>query len=171
MKHTNQSTYGSATVIGKTESMIDIDEAGFKIGDKDRKRGKVSRHRRCNGRGKYKKGVKGVSLLMGISGDDQDPFEFHKLYTEGGTDTWRFFTYLEEFIDWLDVNRPNETFCFTMDNLNIHKHPVILDLILNSDHRVVSDNNVCVDRNHFPLLTIFWFCYIELGIPSTILVL
>ena len=47
MKSTNQSTYRSATVIGKrlaypagaddqdTESMIDIDEAGFKIGDKD----------------------------------------------------------------------------------------------------------------------------------------
>ncbi|KAL7526315.1 hypothetical protein ACHAXR_001422 [Thalassiosira sp. AJA248-18] len=121
-----------------TESMIDIDEAGFKLESKDRKRGKVTKQRRADARGKYKKGARGVSLLMGISGDQQDPFEFHQLFSEGGgTDLWRFFRYMEDFIAWLDVNRPNQTFCFTMDNLNIHKHPVILDLIEDAGHRLV----------------------------------
>ena len=35
------------------------------------------------------------------------------------------------------MNRPNESFCFTLDNLNIHKHPIILNLIEEAGHRVV----------------------------------
>lgn len=44
---------------------------------------------------------------------------------------------MEDFIEWLALNRPGRTFCFMMDNLNIHKHPLILDLIEDSGHRVV----------------------------------
>jgi len=40
-------------------------------------------------------------------------------------------------IEDLHTNFPNKSFCFTMDNLNVHKHPVILDLIENAGHRVV----------------------------------
>ena len=120
-----------------TKYMIDIDEAGFRLNDKDRKRGKVTSQKRADARGMYKKGVKGTNLLMGISGDAQDPFEFHQMFSEGGTDLWRFFCFMEDFIEWLDLNRPNETFCFTMDNLNIHKHPLILDMIEDAGHRIV----------------------------------
>ena len=120
-----------------TSCMIDIDEAGFRLESKDRKRGKSKKQQRVDAKGKYKKGAKGVSLLMGISGDAQDPFEFHQMFSEGGTDLFRFYSFMEDFIDWLDLNRPGETFCFTMDNLNIHKHPSVLDLIENSGHRVV----------------------------------
>ena len=117
--------------------MIDIDEAQFKLQSQDRKRGKVTKQRRCNGRGKYKKGVPGVSLLIGISGDGDNPFEFHRMFSQGGTDLARFFTFMSEFIEYLDVNRPNESFCFTLDNLNIHNHPIILNLIEEAGHRVV----------------------------------
>ena len=120
-----------------TDYMIDIDEALFKLESQDRKRGKVAKCRRCDARGKFKKGVPGVSLLMGISGDENDPFEFHRTYYEGGTNTWRFYCFMRDFIEWLDTNRPGDSFCFTMDNLNIHKSPVILDLIDSSGHRVV----------------------------------
>ena len=120
-----------------TANMIDIDEALFKLETKDRKKGKMPKHMRADAKGKYKKGAKGVSLLMGISGDEQDPFEFHQMFSEGGTDLVRFYGYMEDFIAWLNLNRPGETFTFTMDNLNIHKHPIVLDLIENSGHRVV----------------------------------
>ena len=120
-----------------TYSMIDIDEAKFKLESQNRGRGKAKRHRRVDTRGKYVKGSPGVSLIMGISGDEQDPFEFHQMFSHGGTDTWRFYCFMREFIDWLDTNRPGETFCFTLDNLNIHKQPVILDLIEFAGHRVV----------------------------------
>ena len=120
-----------------TSYMIDIDEAGFKLESIDRKRGETASHKQTDANRKYKKGVKGVSLLMGISGDIQDPFEFHQMFSEGGTDLYRFYTFMEEFIDWLALNHPGQTFCFTMDILNIHKHPLVLDLIENSGHRIV----------------------------------
>ena len=64
-------------------AMIDIDEAGFKLESQDRKRGKVTKQRRADARGKYKKGGRNVSLLMGISGNQQNSFKFHQL-SEGG---------------------------------------------------------------------------------------
>jgi hypothetical protein len=70
-----------------TACMIDIDEAGFKLESKDRNRGKVPKHKRANVQGKYKKGAGSVNLLMGVSGDEVDPFEFHNLYT-GSLNTW-----------------------------------------------------------------------------------
>jgi len=54
---------------------------------------------RANAKGKYKKVSMGVSLLMGISCDQQDPFEFHRMFSKGGTDLTRFYTYMEEFIE------------------------------------------------------------------------
>ena len=94
---------------------------------------------RCDARGKYKKGEGSISLLMSISGDERagQTFSFHRCYTEGGTDLWRFFNFMLELCDWLDAHRPGRSFLFTMDNLNIHKHPVILNLIHGRNHRVI----------------------------------
>ena len=39
-----------------TAHMIDVDEAGFTLESQDRKRGKVTKQRRADARGKYKKG-------------------------------------------------------------------------------------------------------------------
>ncbi|EJK52676.1 hypothetical protein THAOC_28026 [Thalassiosira oceanica] len=119
-----------------TRKMIDIDEAAFLLEDQNRNRGKVTREKRCDAAGKYKKGAGRLSLLLGVSGDDQNPFAFHRTHV-GGVNTYRFYLYMRDFIGWLDVNRPNEFFCFTMDNLNIHKHPLIIDLIEDAGHRVV----------------------------------
>ena len=120
-----------------TDDMIDIDEAAFGLQAQDRKRGKVTKERRCDARGKFKKGAGRVSLLLGISGHQRNPFSFHKQFSKGGTNQWRFYVFMREFIDWLDANRPGGSFCFTMDNLNIHKHPVILDMIEDAGHRIV----------------------------------
>ena len=40
-------------------------------------------------------------MLMGVSGDEVDPFEFHNLYT-GSLNTWKFYCFMEDFIEWLD---------------------------------------------------------------------
>ena len=79
--------------------MIDIDEAGFKLESQDRKQGKATKQKRVDARGAYKKGDHNVSLLMGISGDQQDPFEYHETFTEGGTDLYRFSRYMENIIE------------------------------------------------------------------------
>ena len=139
------------------EDMIDLDEMAVKLESQNRGRGKVVRDKRCDARGKYKKGAGKVSLIMGIGGESTliyipfcircislfslgsrlNPFSFHRQYDEGGTNLWRFYSFMSDFIDWLAVNRPNRSFCFTMDNLNIHKNPIILNLIHNAGHRVV----------------------------------
>jgi hypothetical protein len=53
-----------------TRDVIDIDESNYyKIESQNWKFGKVTWERRCDARGKYKKGAGSVSLLMAISGD------------------------------------------------------------------------------------------------------
>jgi hypothetical protein len=75
---------------------------------------------------------------MSILGDDTNPYEFHQQYTAGGTDLWRFYCFMRDLIANLGVNfGPQEKYCFTMDNLNIHKHPIIVDLIESNGHKVV----------------------------------
>lgn len=44
---------------------------------------------------------------------------------------------MSDLIDFLEENYPKRGFLFTMDNLNIHKHPIILNLIEDSGHRIV----------------------------------
>ena len=47
--------------------VIDIDKSNFKLESHNQIFGKVTRERRCDARGKYKKGAGSVSLLMAIS--------------------------------------------------------------------------------------------------------
>ena len=131
--------YPDGTLNESTRDVIDLDESNYKLETQNRKFGKVTREKRCNATGKYKKGEGSVSLLMAISGDERagQSFSFHRCYTEGGTDLWRFYNFMLELCNWLDAHRPGRYFLFTMDNLNIHKHPVILDLIHVRGHRVI----------------------------------
>jgi len=70
-----------------TRDVIDIDESNYKLESQNRKFGKVTWEKRCDARGKYKKGAGSVSLLMAISGDKRagEAFSFHRCFTEGGT--------------------------------------------------------------------------------------
>ena len=70
-----------------TRDVIDIDESNYKLESQNRKFGKMTRERRCDVRGKYKKGASSLSLLMAISGDERvgEAFSFHRCFTEGGT--------------------------------------------------------------------------------------
>ena len=121
----------------ETSDVIDIDEARYKLESADRAFAKVAREFRANVRGKYKKGDPGTNLIMAILGDDDNPYSFHRQYSEGGTDLYRFYCFMRDLIRDLARVFPGRSFCFTMDNLNIHKHAVILDLIINNNHRVV----------------------------------
>jgi hypothetical protein len=44
---------------------------------------------------------------------------------------------MTELCDWVDANWPGRSFLFTMDNLNLHGHPIISNLIYGHIHRVV----------------------------------
>lgn len=121
-----------------TRDIIDIDECCLKLEKVNRKYGKVRREKRCTTRGKFKKGEGKMSLLMGVFGDDRyDDLFFHQTFTQGGTNTWRFYNFMKDFIDYLEQRFPGRKFLFTMDNLNVHKVKVVTDLIYNAGHRVV----------------------------------
>jgi hypothetical protein len=63
--------------------------------------------------------------------------EWHKLWPqeEGGTNLFRMYTFIESIIDQLVINWPGHTFCFTMDNLNIHHSHILLHMIASWGHR------------------------------------
>ncbi len=99
----------------ETDNMIDIDECHLKLESQNRKYGKTTKQSRCDSRGMYKKGAGGVSVLMGISGlGGEQGLQFHQTFSEGGTDMYRFYCFMEDFIAFLEVNRPGQLFCFTM---------------------------------------------------------
>ena len=77
--------------------MIDIDDAKMKLESQNQNFGKVTREKRCDARGKFKKRAGSLSLLACIS-----LFSFHKQYTEGGTYLLRFFQLMEDFITYLN---------------------------------------------------------------------
>ena len=121
----------------QTSDMIDIDEARFKLESADRKYAKVAREFRANVRGKYKKGDPGTNLIMAVLGDANNVYSFHRMYSQGGTDLYRFYCFMRDLIHDLGQVFPNRSFCYTMDNLNIHKHFIIRDLIAHASHRIV----------------------------------
>ena len=119
-----------------TRDMIDIDEAGFMLEHQNRKHGKTVTALRCTQEGAYGRGQK-LNLLLAICGDDVDVMRWHEIWMNGGTTITRFHDFLKRIIDDLALNHPGRSMVFTMDNLNSHKNPLILNLIQNSGHRIV----------------------------------
>ena len=80
--------FGIADV--ETDSIIDIDEAQFKLTSQDRKYGKAATNKRVDSKGMYKKGASAVTLILGISASEHNQFAFAKQFDEGTTDLIRF---------------------------------------------------------------------------------
>ncbi len=80
-----------------------------------------------------------MSLLIAILGNKRvgEAFSFHRCFTEGGTNLWHFFNYVQNLMDCLDNNQTGCSFLFTVDNLNFHRHLVMTNLIYARVHRVV----------------------------------
>ena len=53
------------------KDMIDVDEMMLKVGHQNRGRGKVTREKRCDAKGVYKKGSGRADLLMAIGGESK----------------------------------------------------------------------------------------------------
>ncbi len=135
-------------VLGEsTQDVIDLDERKFKIEDQNCRFGKVVREKRCDATGKYINGLDGVDLLMAISGDEQadQAFSFHRYYTKGNTDLWRFYSFIDDFGCWLAANQPGRQFLFTMVNLNLHRSPTLTNLIHLHGRQII-------------YRTSYWFC-------------
>ena len=127
-------------MLGKsTCDIVDLDESKFRIDDQNRKFGKVVRKKRCDTTGNYINGSQGVDLLMAISGANRiyQAFSFHRCYTGGNTDLWRFYNYISDLCNWLADHCLERLFLFTMDNLNLHRGPLVQDLKHSLRHSIV----------------------------------
>ena len=126
--------FGRADI--STRDMIDVDESGIKIEASNPNFGKAVSFQRCHFEGAYNRERK-LNLMMAVSADPVYDMEWHEHWEqdEGGTNLYRMYTFFERIINQLEVDRPGRTFCFTMDNLNVHHHPMLLDLITSRGHR------------------------------------
>ena len=58
-------------------------------------------------------------------------------WTGEGTTLVRFYHFIIRICDDLQQRYPERAFCFTMDNLNVHKNPLVVNEILLRGHKVV----------------------------------
>ena len=119
-----------------TDDIIDIDECGLFLETSNRNHGKVARGRRCDQRGVYNRGQK-MNLLLAVCADRNYPMRWEESWIGEGTTLYRFYNYMHRIVDDLAQQHPGRSFCFTMDNLNVHKNPMVVNLILNAGHRLV----------------------------------
>jgi hypothetical protein len=74
---------------------------------------------------------------MAILGNRNYNMEWHDVWSqeEGGTDVYCAYVFLQRVIAKLAIDHPDCLFCLTMDNLNSHKNPMVLNLITGAGHR------------------------------------
>ena len=116
--------------------VIDLDEMGLFLESTNRKFGKTLRGLRADDKGAYNHGVK-MKFLAAISGDGDDPMRWHVDWIGEGTTVERFLDFVELIVGDLADRYPGRSFCFTMDNLNVHKNPAVVNVIFSGGHRLV----------------------------------
>ena len=126
--------YGIADI--DPRNLIDIDEMGIEIEHSNRNRGKTVEGQRCNAAGVYNRNEK-MNVLLAISGCDVNPMRWVEPWTGEGTTLFRYCEFLERILDDLDTHYPGRSFCFTRDNLNTHKNPFVIQMIIARGHHVV----------------------------------
>ena len=126
--------HGRADVL--TSDMIDMDQAGMKIEASNPRYGKTVLWQRSHFDGSYNRDKK-LNLMMAISADRAYNMEWHEHWEqeEGGTNLFRVYSFYERVMDQLDADHPGRSFCFTMDNLNIHHNQILLDRMEERGHR------------------------------------
>ena len=108
--------------------MIDLDECGIFVETSNRARGKQCVGVRVKEPSPYSKSEK-WSLSLAICGEDGDENQpsrrWSDLWTEGGTTVDKMLDFLQHVLDDVGPATPESACCFTMDDLNSHKHPAL----------------------------------------------
>ncbi len=119
------------------QDVLDLDEMGVKVESGNRKYGKSTTFLRVDNDGAYNRDKK-HNLLMCAAGDNTlVTRSWFEMWEGEGLTIFRFYNFIERIILSLAQTYPGRSFCFTMDNLNIHHNPLVLQLITESGHRYV----------------------------------
>ena len=77
-----------------------------------------------------------LNVLMAVCGCDVIPSRWSELWTGEGTTLHRFYHFIRTIVEDINERFPGLFFTLTMDNLNIHKNPLVVGLILDKGHQV-----------------------------------
>jgi len=116
--------------------LIDLDEMGLFLESTKRKYGKTLRGTREDHEGQYNRGIK-LNFLAAISGDNDDPMRWHEIWSGEGTTIGLFVVFMVRILDDLHERHPGRSFCFTMDDLAMHRNAGVVNEIVNRGHRLV----------------------------------
>ena len=124
--------YGIADV--DAADMIDIDEAGFFLQTANRSYGKAYTDVRVRQPGNYGHSEK-WTLIMAVAGRPGPNDRYAEFTRRPGTDIVTFANFIQAVLNRIGPGAPGNCRCLTFDNLTAHKHPVVLQMILNAGHR------------------------------------
>lgn len=116
--------------------IIDFDEAVVSTFDAVRTQGKAFLTSRARMIGPFDRD-KSTRVILAICGDPNFPFRYSKIDEASGTNLLDLWVFMNGLIDQLHALAPGRSFCFVMDNLNIHHNAAILQLIVMRGHRFV----------------------------------
>ena len=116
--------------------LINFDEMGLFLESTNWKYGKTLRGIWVDHEGQYNCGVK-MNFLVAVSGDNDDPMGWHELWSGEGTPVELFVEFTVRVLDGLDDRHPGRSFCFTIDNLVVHRNAGVVNEIVNRGHRLV----------------------------------
>lgn len=120
--------------------IIDLDEASMYLDAANRPGGKAFSGFRVREPGPHTRGSEKFTLLMAISGrtgqqGDPSP-RWTSIWQEGGTTIARMLDFVQLILNDIGPATPESWYCFTMDNLNSHKNPMVVNLIYAFGHGV-----------------------------------
>ena len=126
--------HGIANV--EIDDLINIDEMWLFLQSTNRKFGKTLRGLHADQNRVYNWGLK-MDFLAGVCGDRVDPMRWSMDWIGEGTTVEIFLGFMTIIVDDLGERYPGRSFCFTMNNLNVHKNPVVVNHVLNARHQLV----------------------------------
>ena len=112
-------------------AMVDLDEARLVMDQANRRYSKGRLGYRCRTTGHYK--ADGRLLLAAISGSE-DGERWLMMEDRSGTTLPLCVRFIRHILDGLGQGMPGNRRCIVMDNLNVHKHPVVLQMITQAGH-------------------------------------
>ena len=62
---------------------------------------------------------------------------WHEIWSGKGTTVELFVAFMMRILDDLDKRHPGRSFCFTMDNLSVHRNAGVVNEVINCGHRLV----------------------------------
>ncbi len=99
---------------------------------RNRKYGKNETFLRVDDDGAYNQEQK-YNILMCVAGDDTlDTCSWFEMWEREGLTIFHIYNFVEQITLSLAQNYPGRSFCFTINNLNIHHNPLVLQLIIAS---------------------------------------